>query len=70
VGGHHTRGIITPGRAVHHRLDQFVIGRAEIMPITGQYTQIGGGDGWMFAEVEDVLAKRRSGDGRFRPAKG
>lgn len=46
-------------RDVHHRLDQFVIGRAEIMPITGQYTQIGGGDGWIFAEVTHQTARER-----------
>jgi len=46
-------------RDVHHRLDQFVIGRAEIMPITGQYTQIGGGDGWMFAEVTHQTAREK-----------
>ncbi len=46
-------------RDVHHRLDQFVIGRAEIMPITGQYTAIGGGDGWLFAEVTHQTARER-----------
>ena len=46
-------------RDVHHRLDQFVIGRAEVLPITGQYTQIGGGDGWMFAEVTHQTARER-----------
>jgi hypothetical protein len=46
-------------RDVHHRLGEFVIGRAEIMPIVGQFTPIGGGDGWMFAEVTHQTAREK-----------
>jgi hypothetical protein len=46
-------------RDVHHRLDLFVIGRAETTPLTGQYTRIGGGDGWVFVEVTHQTARER-----------
>jgi hypothetical protein len=46
-------------RDVHHRLDQFVLGRAGELPLTGQYTTIGGGDGWVFAEVTHQTARER-----------
>jgi len=46
-------------RDVHHRLDQFVIGRAEVLPLIGRYTQIGGGDGWILAEITHQTARER-----------
>jgi hypothetical protein len=46
-------------RDVHHRLDQFVIGRAEVLPLIGEYTQIGGGTGWILAEVTHQTARER-----------
>ena len=46
-------------RDVHHRLDQFVMGRAEVLPLVGVYTAIGGGDGWMLAEVNHQTARER-----------
>jgi len=44
---------------VHNRLDLFVIGRSEVMPLTGKYTAIGGGPGWVFAEVTHQSARER-----------
>jgi hypothetical protein len=46
-------------RDVHHRLDQFVFGRGEVMPLSGEYTRIGGGDGWIFAEVTHQTAREK-----------
>lgn len=46
-------------RDVHHRLDLFVIGRADVKPITGEYTRIGGGAGWAFVEVTDQTAREK-----------
>jgi hypothetical protein len=46
-------------RDVHHRLDRFVIGRAEQQPLVGEYTRLGGGDGWLFAEVTHQTARER-----------
>lgn len=44
---------------VHHRMDQFVMGRAESMPLIGEYERIGGGDGWTFASVTHQSARER-----------
>ncbi len=46
-------------RDVHHRLDAFAIGRAETAPLPGEYTRIGGGDGWVFAEVSHQTAREK-----------
>lgn len=44
-------------RDVHHRLDQFVIGRAETLGLFGSLTRIGGGAGWVLAEVSHQSAR-------------
>jgi hypothetical protein len=44
---------------VHQRLNQFVIGQAEVLPLIGEYTLIGGGDGWLFAEVTHQSAREK-----------
>lgn len=44
---------------VHLRLDQFVIGRAEVAPLEGEFTRLGGGDGWMLAEVSHQSAREK-----------
>jgi hypothetical protein len=46
-------------RDVHHRLDQFAMGRAEGLPLTGSYTRLGGGDGWILAEVTHQTAREK-----------
>jgi hypothetical protein len=46
-------------RDVHHRLDRFTIGRAEVVPLVGQFTRIGGGDGWVLVEVTHQTARER-----------
>src|SRR5204862_6910630 len=50
------RGVITD---VHHRLDQFVMGRASSVPCSGEYARIGGGHGWIFAEVTHQTAREK-----------
>jgi hypothetical protein len=44
-------------RDVHHRLDQFAMGRAETIGLSGTVTRIGGGLGWVFAEVSHQTAR-------------
>jgi hypothetical protein len=46
-------------RDVHHRIDAFVIGRAEVLSLVGAWTQLGGGDGWVMAEVSHQTARER-----------
>lgn len=46
-------------RDVHHRLDLFAMGRAEMLPLLGEAKVIGGGDGWTFAEVTHQTARER-----------
>jgi hypothetical protein len=44
---------------VHLRLDQFAMGRAESIPLTGKFERIGGGDGWTFAKVDHQTAREK-----------
>jgi hypothetical protein len=44
-------------RDVHHRLDQFAMGRAETIGLSGTVTRIGGGTGWVLAEVTHQTAR-------------
>jgi hypothetical protein len=46
-------------RDVHHRLDCFAIGRAQVVPLVGEYKQIGGGAGWLLVEVTHQTARER-----------
>lgn len=46
-------------RDVHHRLDRFAIGRAEAIALNGEYRRIGGGEGWVFAEVTHQTAREK-----------
>jgi hypothetical protein len=55
-------------RDVHHRMDQFAMGRAEIAPLIGEYTPIGGGDGWIFAEVTHQTAREKMAAAGVRAA--
>src|SRR5262245_33457249 len=44
-------------RDVHHRLDQFTIGRAGVLGLPGEVTRIGGGDCWV--EVTHQTAREK-----------
>ena len=44
---------------VHLRIDQFVVGRAGRVPLEGEFKKIGGGDGWVLAEVDRLHARER-----------
>jgi hypothetical protein len=46
-------------RDVHHRLESFAMGRAESLRVTGEFRRIGGGDGWIFAEVTHQTAREK-----------
>jgi hypothetical protein len=46
-------------RDVHHRMGEFVFGRAEALPLAGEFKRIGGGDGWTFAEVNHQSAREK-----------
>jgi hypothetical protein len=46
-------------RDVHHRIDQFVVGRAEVLPLVGEYERIGGGEGWILATVTHQSAREK-----------
>jgi hypothetical protein len=46
-------------RDVHHRVDQFLVGRAEIQPLVGTFSRLGGGDGWVIVEVTHPSARER-----------
>lgn len=46
-------------RDVHHRIDAFLVGRAEVASLVGTWTQLGGGDGWVLAEVTHQTARER-----------
>lgn len=43
---------------VHLRIDQFVIGRAQQVPLDGNYVRLGGGDWWL-VEVDRMQARER-----------
>lgn len=44
---------------VHHRIEQFAMGRAESMQLTGTYQRLGGGEGWLLAEVTHQSAREK-----------
>lgn len=44
---------------VHLRIDRFLLGRAERVPLQGTYTRLGGGDGWWLVEVDHMHARER-----------
>jgi hypothetical protein len=46
-------------RDVHHRIDQFVVGRAGVVPLIGEYKRLGGGEGWILAEVTHQSAREK-----------
>jgi len=43
---------------VHHRIDEFAMGRAIKQPLDGEYRRLGGGEWWM-VEVDHVTARER-----------
>lgn len=44
---------------VHHRIEEFVIGRAGSIALDGSYERIGGGTGWLLARVAGAQARER-----------
>jgi hypothetical protein len=53
---------------VHRRIDEFVLGRAQEVPITGSCMRIGGGSGWAMYEVSGAQARERLVAGGVRAA--
>jgi hypothetical protein len=45
--------------AVHARIESFLAGEAEAIPLHGDYDVIGGGHGWSLVEVTHQLARQR-----------
>jgi hypothetical protein len=44
---------------VHGRIERFLEGTSESLPLTGDYRQIGGGKSWMLVEVNHQNARRK-----------
>lgn len=44
---------------VHHRIERFAMGRAESLQLTGNYTRLGGGEGWLLVEVTHQTAREK-----------
>ena len=44
---------------VHHRIAEFVVGRAGRLPLSGSHKKIGGGPGWVLVEVSGGQARER-----------
>jgi hypothetical protein len=55
-------------RDVHHRIDQFMIGRAEVIPLQGSFTRLGGGPGWILAQVTHQSAREKIVAAGYRAA--
>ncbi len=53
---------------VHLRLDLFADGRAESLPLTGEYERIGGGADWVFVSVTHQTARERMVSSGIRAA--
>ena len=49
MGGEPMRQVILD---VHLRIESILVGRAGHLPLSGTYTAIGGGEGWLFVEVQ------------------
>ncbi len=45
--------------SVHARIDRFVRGKGESMPLRGEYEVLGEGNGWVLVEVEHQHARQR-----------
>lgn len=50
------RGVIFD---VHHRIERFLMGRAQVLPLEGTYTRHGGGTGWALMEVSGLHAREK-----------
>jgi len=44
---------------VHERIERFLEGTSDSLPLVGDYRQIGGGDGWVLVEVDHQNARRK-----------
>jgi hypothetical protein len=53
---------------VHGRIERFLEGTGESMPLVGDYREIGGGDGWVMVEVDHQHARRKMIEAGVRAA--
>lgn len=44
---------------VHTRIERFLNGESKIMPLLGDYKQIGGGDGWVLVDISHQHARQK-----------
>jgi hypothetical protein len=59
------RGVIAE---VHGRIERFLRGAGETLPLLGSYRQLGGGDGWVLAEVDHQHARQKMVEAGVRAA--
>jgi hypothetical protein len=48
--------------AVHERIELFLTGQSEALPLLGSYTQVGGGEGWLLVEIDHQHARQKMVD--------
>jgi hypothetical protein len=48
--------------AVHERIELFLTGQSEALPLLGSYTPIGGGEGWLLVEIDHQHARQKMVD--------
>jgi hypothetical protein len=53
---------------VHDRIEKFLDGTGGIMPLIGEYTELGGGPGWMLAEVDHQHARQKMVEANVKAA--
>ena len=44
---------------VHHRIERFLRGQGETMPLLGDYRTVGGGDGWVLVDIDHQHARQK-----------
>jgi hypothetical protein len=53
---------------VHGRIEQFLSGTGETLPLLGSYRALGGGDGWLLVEVDHQHARQKMVEAGVRAA--
>ena len=53
---------------VHQRIEQFLAGQGETLPLLGDYRQLGGGEGWALVEINHQHARQKMVEGGFKAA--
>jgi hypothetical protein len=53
---------------VHGRIERFLTGTGETLPLLGSYRAIGGGDGWLLVEVDHQHARQKMVEAGVRAA--